>query len=191
MMDDIDRKILEILKENARTKYVDIGEAVGLTEGAVRRRIEKMLEAEIIVKFTIESSIEFEGVVLIKTGLEQIPEIKKHVKEYAERIFELAGEYDIAVLIQAFSIDKLNWKVDKIRKTPGVLDTKTLIKLVDWEQNLDRWLEKDLFLIKDEEGKKKKLGRGLLKRRWVQFQVWGRTVSGYWTKEGALKVKKE
>ena len=44
-MNEIDLKILEILKKNSRTKYVTIGEEIGLTEGAVRRRIEKMMEA--------------------------------------------------------------------------------------------------------------------------------------------------
>lgn len=130
-MDEIDLQILEILKKNARTKNVTIAEKVGLTEGAVRRRIDKMIEAGEIVKFTIESSSEFEGIVLIKTELQQIPEVRAKIEKYVDRMFELAGEYDIAALIQAFSIEKLNKKVDKIRKTPGVLDSKTLIKLVD------------------------------------------------------------
>lgn len=130
-MDEIDYQILEILKKNARTKYVTIGKKVDLTEGAVRRRIDKMVESGEIVRFTIESKSVFEGIVLIKTELNQIPMVRETISEYADRIFELAGEFDIAVLIQAFSIEKLNQKVDKIRKTPGVLDSKTLIKLID------------------------------------------------------------
>ncbi|MBD3192618.1 MAG: AsnC family transcriptional regulator [Candidatus Heimdallarchaeota archaeon] len=130
-MDEIDLQILEILKKNARTKNVTIAEKVGLTEGAVRRRIEKMIESGEIVKFTIESSAEFEGIVLIKTELQQIPGVRAKIEKYVDRMFELAGDYDIAALIQAFTIEKLNEKVDKIRKTPGVLDSKTLIKLVD------------------------------------------------------------
>jgi DNA-binding Lrp family transcriptional regulator len=130
-MDEIDYQILEILKKNARTKYVTIGKKVDLTEGAVRRRIDKMVESREIVRFTIESKSEFEGIVLIKTELNQIPMVREKISQYADRMFELAGEFDIAVLIQAFSIEKLNQKVDKIRKTPGVLDSKTLIKLVD------------------------------------------------------------
>ncbi|HDN62475.1 MAG TPA: AsnC family transcriptional regulator, partial [Candidatus Bathyarchaeota archaeon] len=43
-MDEIDRKILKLLKENARRSYVEIGKIVGLTEGAVRRRVKKLID---------------------------------------------------------------------------------------------------------------------------------------------------
>jgi len=52
-MDDIDLEILKILKDDARVKYVDIAKKVGLTEGAVRRRIKKLLSEGIRNKFTI------------------------------------------------------------------------------------------------------------------------------------------
>ena len=39
MVDEIDEKILSLLEENARMSYVEIGNSVGLSEGAVRNRI--------------------------------------------------------------------------------------------------------------------------------------------------------
>ena len=53
-MDEIDLKILEILKVNSRTKYVEMAKMVNLTEGAVRRRVKIMHEEGVIRKFTIE-----------------------------------------------------------------------------------------------------------------------------------------
>ncbi|MEM2255054.1 MAG: AsnC family protein, partial [Candidatus Bathyarchaeia archaeon] len=38
-VDEIDRKIIQILKQNGRATYGEIGKAVGLSEGAVRKRI--------------------------------------------------------------------------------------------------------------------------------------------------------
>ena len=66
-MDEIDVKILKILKEDSRTKYVKIAKTVGLTEGAVRRRIRNLINRGIIKRFTIETTVEVEGIVLIKT----------------------------------------------------------------------------------------------------------------------------
>ena len=130
-MDEIDYQILEILKKNSREKFVTIGEKVNLTEGAVRRRIEKMIEEKTIERFTVETNVEFEGMVLIKTERGEIPKVRKKAEALAEKIFELAGDYDIAVLIQSFTMERLNEKVDDIRSIPGVVDTKTLIKLAD------------------------------------------------------------
>ena len=131
MTDETDLKILEILKRNSRTKYVAIGEQIGLTEGAVRRRIEKMIESGAILKFSVETKLEFEAIVLIKTDERKIKEVKEKISPHAERMYELAGDYDIAAHVQAFSLEKLNNKIDSIRDITGTMDTKTLIKLID------------------------------------------------------------
>lgn len=128
-MDEIDLRILNILREDARTKYVKIAKMIGLTEGAVRRRIRQMKDAGIIKRFTVETDIEFEGIVLIETEPARTEEVTRRIKNIANKVFEVSGEYDIAVLIQTYSIEELNNKVDEIRKITWVLNTKTLIKL--------------------------------------------------------------
>ena len=129
-MDRTDIKILEILKKNSRTKYVKVGENVGLTEGAVRRRVKKMVEDGVITRFTVETRAEMEGIVLVKTDPAQTGEAALRIKGISERVFELSGEYDVAALIQSYTIEELNRKVDSIRGFPGVLNTKTLVKLL-------------------------------------------------------------
>ncbi|MBS7606568.1 MAG: Lrp/AsnC family transcriptional regulator [Candidatus Bathyarchaeia archaeon] len=130
-MDQIDLKILDILKQNARAKYVNIAKMVGLTEGAVRRRIKQLKDEGVIRRFTIETSIEFEGIVLIETEPAKTKDVTQEVKKIADRVFEVSGEYDIAALIHAYTIEELNSKIDEIRRLPWVLNTKTLIKLKD------------------------------------------------------------
>ena len=130
-MDNIDLEILKILKDDARAKYVDIAEKVGLTEGAVRRRIKRLLSDGVIKKFTIETSVEFEGIVLIETEPTMTNEVARNIKRVAAKAFEVSGDYDIAAFIQAYTIDELNGKIDAIRNLPGVLNTNTLIKLKD------------------------------------------------------------
>lgn len=52
-LDDTDNKILEILKENGRSSYSDIAAEVNLSRVAVRDRINKMVENDVIYAFTI------------------------------------------------------------------------------------------------------------------------------------------
>jgi len=130
-MDNIDLEILRILKSHARAKYVRIAKMVGLTEGAVRRRIKKLQKDGIIRKFTIETTAEFEGVVLVETEPTMTNNVAERMKKIATRVFEVSGDYDIAAFIQAYTIDDLNRKIDAIRNLPGVLNTNTLIKLKD------------------------------------------------------------
>ncbi len=129
-MDKIDVKILELLRRDSRTKYVKIAEMVGLTEGAVRRRIKKMLDDGTIRRFTVETRVEMEGIVLVKTDPAQTKNATLKIKNISERVFEVSGDYDIAALIQAYTMKELNRKVDEIRALPEVLETNTLVKLV-------------------------------------------------------------
>jgi len=128
-MDEIDVNILGILKANARTKYVKIAEAVGLTEGAVRRRMRELVSQGVIRKFTIETSVELEGLVLVRTEPTRTGKAATEIRRIAERVFETSGDYDIAALIQAQTMAELNQKIDEIRKLPDILTTNTLVKL--------------------------------------------------------------
>ena len=130
-MDSVDLKILRILKNNARMKYVSIAKKIGLTEGSVRRRIKKLKEEGVIKRFTIETTAEFEGVVLVETEPTKTNNVAKKMRKIATRVFEVSGDYDIAAFIQAYTIEDLNRKIDAIRNLPGVLNTNTLIKLKD------------------------------------------------------------
>ncbi|MFB0503150.1 MAG: AsnC family transcriptional regulator [Candidatus Bathyarchaeia archaeon] len=128
-MDEIDVKILGILKRNARTKYVKIAEAVGLTEGAVRRRMRELVRQGVIRKFTIETTVELEGIVLVRTEPTRTGKATTEIRRVAERVFETSGDYDIAALIQAQTMAELNQKIDEIRRLPDILTTNTLVKL--------------------------------------------------------------
>lgn len=136
-MDEIDKKIIQILKQDGRASYKDIGEKVGLSEGAVRIRIKKLVESGVIKKFTIETRLSGGAEALslisvspsvptskISTILRETPNIKE--------VFEVTGEYDIAVVISATDIAQVNECVEKIRKIEGVLNTNTMIVLCRW-----------------------------------------------------------
>ncbi len=133
-LDEIDVKILEILKKDGRKPFVDIGKALGLSEGAVRRRVKLMQEKGIIKRFTIELSkdfivnaisfIYFEKGERSKDTLQKIAEM-----ENIETVYELTGRIDAVALISARNISELNRCIDEIRKLEGVKATETAVIL--------------------------------------------------------------
>ncbi len=121
-MDEIDARIINLLRENARH--------VGLTERAVRARIEKLLRDGVIRKFTVETKpVGVEGIVLVNTQVDKTQAIKDKARQMSDMVFECSGDYDVAVRLRADNLDELNQRVDEIRKMPGVNRTSTLIKL--------------------------------------------------------------
>ena len=131
-MDETDVKILNLLRQNSRTKNTEIARQVSLTERAVRARIEKLVREGVIKRFTVETSpVGVEGLVLIGTNVGRTASVKEKARQMSDSVFECTGEYDVAVRLRADSLDELNRRVDELRSFPGVVRTSTLIKLVE------------------------------------------------------------
>ena len=70
-MDETDYNIIDILRENSRETNMEIARKLNVSEGTIRKRIMNMVNNGIIRKFTIETSISIEGIVLIKLDSRQ------------------------------------------------------------------------------------------------------------------------
>lgn len=131
---EFDQRILEILRIDSRKSFVDIGKELGLSESAIRRRIKNLIDDGSISRFTIEENAgkKTSAITLLSVGpttdtnsvaskLQSITGVKV--------IYEITGQYDIAVIISANSINEINSSIDDIRKIEGVSDTDTVIIL--------------------------------------------------------------
>ncbi|HMK82890.1 MAG TPA: Lrp/AsnC family transcriptional regulator [Candidatus Bathyarchaeia archaeon] len=133
-MDEKDYKIVELLRRDARTTNNAIAEQVGLTEGAVRNRIGRLVRDDVIRRFTIETGPELhEAIVLMKTRTKSSKEILRRIRKCADRLFETAGDYDVAAFLSAESMERINSVVDRLRAVDGVTATVTLLKIADEE----------------------------------------------------------
>ena len=131
-MDEVDNKILEILRQNSRTPNSDIAEKIGLTEGTVRNRIKRLIKTSVIKKFTIETRpVQTEAIVLIRTQTRGSKDTLRKIRKYVDRLYETAGEYDVAAYITADDIATINGIVDKLRTVEGINSTVTLLKIAD------------------------------------------------------------
>ena len=134
MVDEIDEKIIKALMENSRKTYVEIGSTVGLSEGAVRNRVQSLVNSGTIRKFTVEvaPSIRVRSLTMISVD-PTVPTytISKKVEGLSgiESIYEVTGEYDIVCVVSQRDIEALNQTIEDIRKLDGVVKTNTAIVL--------------------------------------------------------------
>jgi len=129
-MDEKDAEIIEILRSNARTKNTHIARQIGLTEGAVRARITNLSKSGAIKKFTVETgAVGVEGIILTESEAGKSKDVVAKLKELSDKVFEMSGEFDAAVLVKAADVDHLNSIVDRIREIDGIVATSTLIRL--------------------------------------------------------------
>lgn len=129
-----DEKIIEFLRADSRESFVDIGKKLKLSESAVRRRVKNLVDSGIIKKFTVEigESNTTSAIVLIsvESSMDTSKVSARLTKlEGVKTVYEITGQYDIAVIIRAPNITEINSSIDSLRKIPGVSDTNTVIIL--------------------------------------------------------------
>ena len=134
MVDEIDERIMRLLEENSRMTYVEIGRTVGLSEGAVRNRVQALVSEGVIKRFTIEKSsthgVRALTMIAVNPGTPTY-EVSKMVNQQAgvENIYEVTGEYDIVMVSSGGNIEGINRVIEDIRKIEGVEKTNTIIVL--------------------------------------------------------------
>jgi Lrp/AsnC family transcriptional regulator, involved in the regulation of lysine biosynthesis len=133
-MDEKDKQIIKLLKDDARAGYGNIGAQIGLSEGAVRKRIKTLTDENVIRKFTVKIGIA-EGAqaitLLATTPSYPTQEVSKKIQEIpnVETIYEVTGEYDIIAVITGMNVTEVNECIEKIRRVEGIMKTNTMIVL--------------------------------------------------------------
>ncbi|MBS3782308.1 MAG: Lrp/AsnC family transcriptional regulator [Candidatus Thermoplasmatota archaeon] len=130
MVDEKDKKILEILRKDSRTPYTEIAEELDVSEATVRKRIDSLKETGIIERFTVDldpSNIGYGTVTLL--GLDVEPEyFLKAIEKMAEIeevrwVAKSTGDHMIMAEIWAEDGDHLSKiMTNKVGKIEGVRD---------------------------------------------------------------------
>ncbi|MHB8567486.1 MAG: AsnC family transcriptional regulator [Nitrososphaerales archaeon] len=134
MIDQTDEKIISILREDSRKPFVEIAKIVNLSEAAIRRRVSNLIKTGVISRFTIETSIgpQANAISLLSVNPGYpTSEISGKLKKMrgVDSIFEITGEYDVAVIVSGSNIAEINSTIDEIRKLTGIDDTNTVVVL--------------------------------------------------------------
>jgi Lrp/AsnC family transcriptional regulator for asnA, asnC and gidA len=142
-LDDVSKAIIEQLQADGRRSYAEIGKAVGLSEAAVRQRVQKLTDSGVmqVVAVTDPMQLGFYRQAMIgirvtgdttvlATALSKLPAV--------DYVVLTAGSFDILVEVVTENDDDLITLLNKeIRALPGVQSTETFVylKLVKQQYN--------------------------------------------------------
>lgn len=134
-LDDVSKLIVEQLQEDGRKSYSEIGKAVGLSEAAVRGRVQKLTESGVmqIVAVTDPLQLGFSRQAMV--GVRSSGDTTKLAEaltelEEVDYVVQAAGTFDVLVEVVCENDDALIELLNsKIRKLPGVTSTETFVYL--------------------------------------------------------------
>ena len=134
-IDDIDRRLIARLQENARTPTAALARAVGLSRSAVQERLERLEKHEIIKGYTVKLGNAAQPVLLAEVMIQLEQKQSAGVVGALQRIphclrcLAISGEYDLIAEIAADTPEKLDAVLDQIGQISGIKRTSSSIIL--------------------------------------------------------------
>lgn len=132
-MDELDRDILDILRRDARLPYTEIADRVGTSEGTVRNRVDRMIEEDVIERFTVAAQT---GNVraMIDIAVDVDVDTQSVAQEMAtwdavEFVWQVSGEDDLIMIVDALDTSRINQLITNAREMEEVVQTKTRLIL--------------------------------------------------------------
>jgi Lrp/AsnC family transcriptional regulator for asnA, asnC and gidA len=137
-IDQLDRKILQIITKNARMPFKDVAEECGVSRAAIHQRVQRLIDIDVITGsgYTVNPKmLGFQMCAYIGITLERGSMYKEVVAEL-EMIPEIVesqytlGSYTILIKLYARNDEHLMELLNgKIQEIPGVATTETLTSL--------------------------------------------------------------
>ena len=134
VLDDTSKLIIEQLQQDGRRSYAAIGKAVGLSEAAVRQRVQRLVDTGVmqIVAVTDPLTLGFhrQSMIGIKCegDLEQVAGELAAMEEI-DYVVIASGSFDILVEVVCEDDDHLLEILSRVRMVPGVTSTETFVYL--------------------------------------------------------------
>ncbi|MCF8070617.1 MAG: Lrp/AsnC family transcriptional regulator [Desulfobacterales bacterium] len=127
-LDKIDAKIVSLLQKDGRMPVTEISKKVGITEGAVRKRLKKLIDGKAIQVVAIGNLFNLgygvSGFFIIHTDPKKVKQIISKIKKI-KNIWLIAtimgSEGNISAEVFVDSFEKYNKLLDRIHQIEGII----------------------------------------------------------------------
>jgi Lrp/AsnC family transcriptional regulator, regulator for asnA, asnC and gidA len=134
VLDEISKRIIEQLQQDGRRSYASIGKAVGLSEAAVRQRVQRLTDAGVmqIVAVTDPMMLGFHRQTMIGIKCEgDLERVADHLAgmDEIDYVVITSGSFDLLVEVVCEDDDQLLEILSRVRMAPTVTSTETFVYL--------------------------------------------------------------
>jgi len=136
VMDEVDRKIIGLLQEDARISFSRIAGKLGISVGTAYNRIKSLEESGVLKGYTaivdpVKLGQTLTAIVLVQADGKHLVEVEREVSKIDNVIcvYDITGDYDIAVVARFKDRFSLNTFIKNLLKMPYVKRTVTNVVL--------------------------------------------------------------
>ena len=131
-IDSKDEKIIEILKQDSRLPIREISKVTKIRPSTVHQRIQKLIENNVIEKFTVklnnkEIGENFIVFMFVKGGTTEYIDNKILSNPNVKEVFGITGEYDLLIKLKFKDVEEFNDFIIRFRKEQQIQTTLTMV----------------------------------------------------------------
>ena len=133
---DIDQKLIDLLKADARRSTTELARTLGISRSTVQSRIKRLEDSGTILGYTVQQSPATErNKVMAHVSIRVSPKHQASVERALGRmtaigtLYTVSGDHDLIAIVRADGTAQLDRALDSIRDTEGVIETKSAIVL--------------------------------------------------------------
>ncbi len=134
-LDDADKALIELLQRDGRTPYTRLAESVGLSEAAVRQRVQRLIDSNVVQIVAVTDPLKLgfrrQAMIGIRTegDITTVAEALAAMSEIDYLVYT-SGRFDLlAEMVCEDDEHLLNVLNQQIRNIPGVSSTETFVYL--------------------------------------------------------------
>ena len=134
-LDDISKAIIEHLQIDGRRSYAAIAKSVGLSEAAVRARVQRLLDSEVMQIVAVTDPLQIGFTRQAMVGIRADGDLRLVADRLTEMsevdyVVTTAGSFDLIIEVVCEDDDELlDLLSTRIRTLPGVVSTETFVYL--------------------------------------------------------------
>jgi DNA-binding Lrp family transcriptional regulator len=135
-MDDTDRRLIALLRDNARLPVATLAQLLKLSRGTVQNRIDRLTQEGVIVGFTVRLKPEAQpqrvrAITLVAVDGEQANAVIKALRGIPEvqALHTTNGRWDIVIELGVDSLEAFDQALQRIRLIKGISSSETSLLL--------------------------------------------------------------
>ncbi len=135
-IDDLDISIIKELKKDARKSHRDIAEKLGVAEGTIYNRVNKLQEMGVIKRFMVDLDYAKLGYdlsavigIIVEGGFLAEIEEKISKKSNVSALYDVTGDYDALIVAKFREREELDKFIKGVMAIPHVKRTYTMLVL--------------------------------------------------------------
>ena len=136
MVDELDRRLIGLLRADSRTPAATLAKALKVSRGTVQNRIERLVGRGVVQGFTIKTQPDMDAnrvraVMTIAIEGERSGAVVKALKGFPEvsAVHTTNGRWDLVAELDVETLAAFSQALDRIRQIEGIASTETSILL--------------------------------------------------------------